>query len=97
MFKFEVSRLNVSYYKIFALLKCHLMPFTFPVLPGTSSSGSREVPHQILSRNEVIRRLRDRSEPILLYGETEDEANLRLKKLELENTEISVGLKNDPK
>jgi pre-mRNA-splicing factor 18 len=45
----------------------------------------------------VIRRLRDRSEPILLYGETEDEAKERLKKLELENTEISVGLKNDPK
>lgn len=36
-----------------------------------------------LSRNEIIARLRDRNEPILLFGETELDVFKRLRKYEL--------------
>jgi len=36
-----------------------------------------------LSRTEVIRRLREAFQPIILFGESEDEANLRLRSLEI--------------
>lgn len=36
----------------------------------------------------MVRRLRDRNEPILLFGETEYEAYQRLKKLEFEMPEV---------
>ena len=36
-----------------------------------------------LPRVEVIRRLRDKLEPILLFDESEDAANLRLRALEV--------------
>jgi len=36
-----------------------------------------------LPRSEVIRKLRDALQPIILFGETEDEANLRLRSLEI--------------
>jgi len=36
-----------------------------------------------LPREEVIRRLRDKLEPIILFGETENEANLRMRALEI--------------
>ena len=62
----------------------------------TSSSSRRNTPEpQHLSRGEVVRRLRDRFEPVLVFGETEEEALDRLRKLEAENSEIFVGLKND--
>ena len=44
-----------------------------------------------LDRSEVIRRLRDRLQPILTYGETEEEARHRLAKLEEDEHETASG------
>ena len=43
----------------------------------------------VLPRKEVIRRLRDRNEPITLYGESDIEAFRRLRKLEISEPEIN--------
>ena len=43
----------------------------------------------VLPREEDIRRLRDRNEPILLFAETEIEAFRRLRKLEISEPEIN--------
>lgn len=48
-----------------------------------------------LPRVDVIRRLRSRAQPILLFGESELEALQRLRKLELEQPELKEGWKND--
>lgn len=37
-----------------------------------------------MSRTEVVRRLRSRSQPITLFGETEKESRARLRRLEIE-------------
>lgn len=49
----------------------------------------------IFPRKEVIRRLRERNEPILMFGETEHDAFLRLKHLELINPDHTKGQVND--
>uniref|UniRef100_A0A1B0DEH6 Pre-mRNA-splicing factor 18 n=1 Tax=Phlebotomus papatasi TaxID=29031 RepID=A0A1B0DEH6_PHLPP len=51
--------------------------------------------HSILPRPEVIRRLRERCEPILLFGETEHEAFRRLRQCEITEPEINRGFRND--
>lgn len=43
----------------------------------------------LLSRQEVIRRLRERTEPILLFGESEIEAFKRLRKCEILEPEVN--------
>ena len=48
-----------------------------------------------ISRSEVIRRLRERLEPILLFGETQAESMERLKQLEMKSPEGMSGLQND--
>jgi len=48
-----------------------------------------------LPRNEVIKRLRTRGAPILLFGESERDATLRLRKLEIEQPELNEGWKNE--
>lgn len=48
-----------------------------------------------LPRKEVIRRLRERGEPVLLYGETEIEAFKRLRRSEILEPEVNRGLRND--
>ncbi|KAK0178483.1 hypothetical protein PV327_007371 [Microctonus hyperodae] len=53
------------------------------------------VEHQNLSRLEVIRRLRERGEPILFFGETELMAFQRLRKREILEPEVSKGFRND--
>ena len=51
---------------------------------------------RILPRKEVIKRLRERNEPIILFGETEIEAFRRLRKLEvLEPESNDRGFRND--
>lgn len=55
-----------------------------------SSSASYALP-----RKEVVKRLRERGEPVLLFGETEFEAFQRLRKLEILEPEINKGLRND--
>lgn len=57
------------------------------------TDGSSE--HLTLPRHEVIRRLRERSEPILLFGESEIEAFKRLRKCEILEPEVNkVSIKN---
>jgi len=51
-----------------------------------------------LPRVEVIRRLRDKLEPILLFDESEDAANLRLRALEIgegDSAKLKGGAQND--
>nr|CAB3265183.1 pre-mRNA-splicing factor 18-like [Phallusia mammillata] len=73
--------------------------------PSTSTSGEAEdlttmgpdedkLP-MTLSRQEVIRRLRDRNEPIRLFAESDYEAFQRLRKLEITTPDIDKGLRND--
>ncbi|MEE6481529.1 hypothetical protein FKM82_012893 [Ascaphus truei] len=50
-----------------------------------------------LSRQEVIRRLRERGEPIRLYGETDYDTFQRLRKIEILAPEVNKGLRNDLK
>lgn len=50
---------------------------------------------RILNRKEVIRRLRERGEPVLLFGENELAAYNRLSQLELLEPELNRGLRND--
>lgn len=52
----------------------------------------------ILPRSEVIARLRDRNEPILLFGETELDAFKRLRKYELlepETNKVNIPISTD--
>uniref|UniRef100_A0A915PTX5 Pre-mRNA-splicing factor 18 n=1 Tax=Setaria digitata TaxID=48799 RepID=A0A915PTX5_9BILA len=48
-----------------------------------------------LPRIDVIKRLRSRSQPITLFGETEQESRARLRKLEIEQPDMKEGWKND--
>ena len=49
----------------------------------------------LLPRVEVMRRLRERLEPITLFGEDEDEACKRLRNLEMNEPEKVEGIRND--
>uniref|UniRef100_A0A0K8TS61 Pre-mRNA-splicing factor 18 n=1 Tax=Tabanus bromius TaxID=304241 RepID=A0A0K8TS61_TABBR len=49
----------------------------------------------VLLRSEVIRRLRERSEPITLFGESEIEAFRRLRQCEISQPESNRGFRND--
>lgn len=51
--------------------------------------------HSMLSRHEVIRRMRERGEPILLFGESELAAFHRLRKCEILEPEVNKGFRND--
>lgn len=49
----------------------------------------------MLPRKEVIRRLRERAQPIRIFGETDEDAYLRLKQLEISEPDVSNGIGND--
>ncbi|XP_068758650.1 pre-mRNA-splicing factor 18-like isoform X2 [Montipora capricornis] len=49
----------------------------------------------LIPREEVIRRLRERGEPIRLFGESDEEACQRLRIIEMHAPEINKGLRND--
>lgn len=59
------------------------------------SKTEADVKHYILPRQEVINKLRDRGEPIMLFGESELEACKRLRKCELLEPEVNRGFRND--
>ncbi|XP_036921891.1 pre-mRNA-splicing factor 18 isoform X3 [Sturnira hondurensis] len=71
--------------------------------PSTSSNPVLELElaeeklPMTLSRQEVIRRLRERGEPIRLFGETDYDAFQRLRKIEILTPEVNKGLRNDLK
>ena len=48
-----------------------------------------------LPRGEVVRRLRERGEPIRLFGESDKDVCLRLRQIELLETDTNKGLRND--
>lgn len=48
-----------------------------------------------LPRPEVIRRLRERNQPIRTFGESDVDALKRLRKLEVEAPELKEGYRND--
>lgn len=48
-----------------------------------------------LPRSEVVRKLRERCEPILLFGETGHDACKRLRQLEISAPEVNRGFRND--
>lgn len=48
-----------------------------------------------MPRQEVITRLRDRGEPILLFGESFIDAFTRLRKVEIAEPEVNKGFRND--
>ncbi|XP_073992755.1 pre-mRNA processing factor 18 [Rhodnius prolixus] len=62
---------------------------------GNISLEDDVIDHASLSRKEVIKRLRERGEPILLFGETELEAFKRLRKCEILEPELNKGFRND--
>ena len=62
-------------------------------LSGKSNEDMDEGPE--LPRTEVIRRLREREEPILFFGEQELDAFKRLRRLEILEPEVNRGLRND--
>ncbi|XP_026468671.1 pre-mRNA-splicing factor 18 [Ctenocephalides felis] len=64
-------------------------------LNSNDSSSSFKTELKILSRSEVIRKLRERRQPILLFGETEEQAFHRLRQSEISEPEINRGLRND--
>ncbi|KAK9875709.1 hypothetical protein WA026_009506 [Henosepilachna vigintioctopunctata] len=51
--------------------------------------------HSVLPRQEVITRLRDREQPILLFGESEVDAFKRLRRVEVLEPESNKGFRND--
>ncbi|UXI18635.1 hypothetical protein NH340_JMT04578 [Sarcoptes scabiei] len=60
------------------------------------SSNETESDERILPRKEVVKRLRERNQPILLFGESESDAFRRLRKLEiLEPDSTEKGFRND--
>ncbi|OQV23970.1 Pre-mRNA-splicing factor 18 [Hypsibius exemplaris] len=68
----------------------------------TSKSKNRSGPAEYgeevrLPRKEVVRRLRERNEPIRLFGESDEDSMLRLKDLEIQEPEVNVGFRNDLK
>ena len=56
---------------------------------SVETKAEDEISRPALSRKEVIRRLRERGEPIFIFGETELEAYKRLHKLEILEPEIT--------
>ncbi|KAF4517244.1 hypothetical protein B566_EDAN011628 [Ephemera danica] len=70
-------------------------------LQATSSKQEHSVDGQddtsapLLPRREVIRKLRDRGQPILLFGEFDVDAFKRLRRLEIIEPEVDKGMRND--
>ncbi|KAL4707285.1 hypothetical protein ACJJTC_019823 [Scirpophaga incertulas] len=48
-----------------------------------------------LPRTEVVKRLRERGHPILLYGESEAQSFRRLRRIEIQEPEANRGFRND--
>jgi pre-mRNA-splicing factor 18 len=81
----------------------HLSKVVQPSLASTSVSKDEAVPSSKdphadlmkLPRSEVIRKLRERGEPVMLFGESEFDACGRLRQLEISAPEVNRGFRND--
>uniref|UniRef100_A0A8C4X1M2 Pre-mRNA-splicing factor 18 n=1 Tax=Eptatretus burgeri TaxID=7764 RepID=A0A8C4X1M2_EPTBU len=72
------------------------------VRPSKSNGGDLDLDMSTekpvtLSRQEVVRRLRERGEPIRLFAETDFDAFHRLRKIEILAPEVNKGFRNDLK
>ncbi|XP_062246112.1 pre-mRNA-splicing factor 18 isoform X1 [Platichthys flesus] len=65
--------------------------------PVSEMEPSEEKLPMTLSRQEVIRRLRERGEPIRMFAEADYDAFQRLRKIEILTPEVNKGLRNDLK
>lgn len=67
------------------------------VNPDVPSISSRDTAVELmnLSRSEVTRKLRERGEPIMLFGESEMDACSRIRQLEISAPEVNRGFRND--
>lgn len=65
--------------------------------PGLELELTEEKLPMTLSRQEVIRRLRERGEPVRFFGESDYDAFQRLRKIEILAPEVNKGLRNDLK
>jgi len=65
--------------------------------PGLELELTEEKLPMTLSRQEVIRRLRERGEPVRVFGESDYDAFQRLRKIEILAPEVNKGLRNDLK
>uniref|UniRef100_A0A8D3BU60 Pre-mRNA-splicing factor 18 n=1 Tax=Scophthalmus maximus TaxID=52904 RepID=A0A8D3BU60_SCOMX len=65
--------------------------------PVLGMEPSEEKLPMTLSRQEVIRRLRERGEPVRLFAESDYDAFQRLRKIEILTPEVNKGLRNDLK
>lgn len=63
---------------------------SFLEIKSKIGDGQKELP-----RVEVIRRLRDRGEPIFLFGESDNDAFQRLRHIEITQPEANHGFRND--
>jgi len=66
--------------------------------PGEGEGGAVEEKEEVaveLGRVEVVKRLREREEPVRLFGETDSDAFKRLRRLEISEPEINKGFRND--
>ncbi|XP_056653310.1 pre-mRNA-splicing factor 18-like isoform X4 [Monodelphis domestica] len=70
------------------------LPSPNPVLEVEPAEGKLPV---TLSRPQVLRQFRERGEPVRLFGETDYDAFLRLRKIEILTPEVNKGLRNDLK
>lgn len=61
--------------------------------PRTTAEVTEDIAE--LPRNEVIRKLRERGEPIILFGENEHDSCRRLRQLEINAPEVVKGFRND--
>lgn len=66
-----------------------LHPYQICLLSITDSSRYDGSLHQTLPRKEVIRRLRERGEPITMFGESETDSFQRLRQCEIQEPEIN--------
>ena len=75
---------NILFTTVDLIIRCKQLSFSLD-----PESNDTETDKQILPRKEVIRRLRERGEPILLFGETEIQAFKRLRKCEISEPELN--------
>ncbi|XP_078275568.1 pre-mRNA-splicing factor 18 isoform X2 [Rhinoraja longicauda] len=93
--KEEDDYLERSGYKVLA--KANEQDESSSAQPRIELEAAEETLPMTLSRQEVIRRLRERGEPIRLFAESDYEAFQRLRKIEILTPEINKGLRNDLK
>lgn len=58
-------------------------------------NDSEQSENASLPRNEVIKRLRERSHPVTLFGESELQSFKRLRRIEILEPEANKGFRND--